>query len=55
MKINITLQVEVDPEEWRSTYGGIDDVRADVRSYIFGLVYGSPGIGESEAKVTLKD
>lgn len=58
MKINVTLQVEVDPDGWYTAYGlsrKPSEVRKDVRDYIYNAVCGLPGIDESEAKVTLKD
>jgi hypothetical protein len=57
MKINVNLVVEVDPSKWDAVYGNGSSpakVREDVREYILNAVQGSPGIEESDAKVTLR-
>lgn len=57
MKVNVTLQVEVDPAEWNATYGlglGHREVAEDIREYVYDAACQLPGIDESGAKVALK-
>ena len=53
MKINVTIQVEVDPQRWLDLYG-CDDVRQDVRDYVFSQVDQSNAAAVTGAKVALK-
>lgn len=57
MIVNVTLQIDVDPDEWYAVYGQSkkpSEVRNDVRDYVYENVYQLPGIQDSGATVTLK-
>jgi hypothetical protein len=34
IKVRVTVTVTVDPERWELMYGGQDDLRDDVKSYV---------------------
>lgn len=57
MKIVVTLEVEVDPEDWYAAIGqdkAPAAVRADVKDYVYHWAHQLPAIESSGAKVVLR-
>lgn len=57
MKINVTVSIDVEPEEWYATYGFTripGEVRKDIKDYVFNAVNQLPGLVDAGAEVTLK-
>lgn len=55
MKINVTLQIELDPENWDwADVNSPAAIRAEVKSYIFNHVSGAARLEDAAATVTLK-
>jgi hypothetical protein len=54
MKININITVEIDPEDWTTTFGvdTPEEIRSDVKNYIGAGIqgWGVFGSGEVEAR-----
>lgn len=56
MKINVTFQVEVDPEKWMASNGlsARSEIREDVFSYLLNHVQCAAMIEETDGEVRLK-
>lgn len=59
MKINVTLQVEISPEEYWNSYGAstspsVAETREGVRGYVLNAIQQSALVEDTGAVVTLK-